>query len=251
MPICSLFGRLFYNTFRSTKALKLLSANPIVGNLILASLVAIATISFLKGATEESISARQMCNAISDDVEVRLEAGDAGVDVVRSQRNLDRESRKMTACTYEVERPSGSERKLFDVTYRVVERGLTSSIDEVKITEADMQSICEDESIYKQKEGEAGGIDFSPVRISLLLSRNEKVYPAFRWRCRYVPPKLEVAPPEAGIIPDVPPVDLGLNLDNFCKRTYGDEGLEKATFHHYDDSDSWYCSNPNLTANFD
>lgn len=251
MPVYSLFGRLFYNTFRSTKALKWLSANAILGNIILVLLVAIASITFIKGVTEDSISARQICNAVSDDAEVLLVAGDSDVDMIRSQRNLDRARHKMTTCTYEVERSSGSERRAFDVTYRVAAKELTSGIDEKKITKADMESVCEDESVYRRKEGEEEGIDFSPVDVKRILSDNRRVYPVFRWRCQYFPPARASAPPsEAGVVPDARPVEMGLNLDNFCARTYGNEGLDKATFHHYDESNSWFCTNPNLTANF-
>lgn len=249
MCICSLFGRLFHKTFSNTKLIDLLGARPVIGNLLLTSLVATTSILVVKNVAEDSISSGKLCDAISADVENRLNVKSDEIDRLSAKSILSDKNNKMVSCLYEFEKPSGSEKKRFDVVYRASDNGLTSNIEEVKITKEDLIGICEDESIYETKET----VDFSPVDIELFpLTSADKVYPAFRWRCRYFPPT-ESVPPSAqpDEQADPRPVEIGINLDNFCQEAYGDRKLTKATFHYYDDMDSWYCTNPNITADFD
>ena len=168
MYVCSLFGRLFHTIFSNTKMLDLLRANPVAGNLILTSLVVVTGVSMLKDAIEEdNISANQICNAASADIQNRLNIESLEITgrLAKSALSVDGdgelENNKLAFCIYEIEKAFGSERKNFDITHRVLEEELTSNIKEVKITKTNLRNICKDERTYENKPA----VNFTPTDI--------------------------------------------------------------------------------------
>ena len=248
MPVYSVFGRLFHKVFSSRKLIDLLGANPVAGNLVITALVTATALSLAKTVgTNNSFSASSLCNSIFVDAEGRLVGQGAEVIGLSAKRVLSNAGNKIVTCSYQIERVSGSERKDYDVAYHALEKGLTANVEERKIKREDLTSICEDKSVYEKV------VDFSPARIEPFLSASaDNVYPAFRWRCLYYPPNEPILPsskPDEQVDPK--PEAIGINLDNFCERKYGDQRLTKAAYHYYADSDSWYCTDPNITASFD
>ena len=252
MPVYSVFGRLFQRVFSSRKLIDSLGAQPIVGNLVIAALVAGTGLALFGAAAKDNrLSASDICNTVFIDEEGKLQKEGNEVVGLSAKRVLSDTNKKIVTCSYEVEAGLGTAQKVFDVVYRVPDNELIVNVEEKAITEADLESICRDESVYKATDKKTGKpkISFSPSDsdIELVFSTSfNTVYPVYRWRCLYHRNSESIPPlSNAGQTVDLPPVGIGINLDQYCQDKYGEDSWIGA-FHHYDDPRSWHCTDPNF-----
>lgn len=121
---------------------------------------------------------------------------------------------------------------------------------EIKIEERDLNVLCGDPTIYLPRLREKG-YDQSEYNFidqgAVLLEggKVENIYPVFRWVCQYeLIAKNQINLPQKPGKSFVIIVNTGLDMDrDLCQRKYEQDNLIKATYHDYNDPNSWYCTN--------
>lgn len=133
-----------------------------------------------------------------------------------------------------------------------------TTYSEQSIDQDVFNSLCKDKEVYESKLAEKrpqGKPDSHPdVPIEALgasLSNAEDVYPVFRWRCRYkvnsqAPLEQTEYPQYGETVSHI--VYTGIDLDSYCEEKFSDRNLTKATYHDYQDPNSWYCTNPDSNS---
>lgn len=131
---------------------------------------------------------------------------------------------------------------------------------EEKITKEVMEGLCRNPDFYEKKLKEKGfkqsEFNFSEQGLEFH-EKATNVYPAFRWSCKYRVTKKQDAsqnkPQDSqasfggGAVLEV---KTGMSMDeDYCKRSFSDRNLTKATYHDYNDPNSWFCTNPDFDKN--
>jgi hypothetical protein len=116
---------------------------------------------------------------------------------------------------------------------------------------SDLSTSCKNYFVYqgqKEKQDLEAKMSIQPKRILEAklepMSNAANIWPVFRWKCRYYsaprsgsPSASERKPPEKQLL-----LEIGLDLDSYCKAYYKNSGADKASYHDYEDASSWYCT---------
>ena len=192
--IYTLIGRLIYNFFNNPKILNLLIVKPLIGNLIVASLVTFTGFSIFGKNNSEKIDAQSMCEKTKTEVASQLEVDsskikDLSTEPTSSKSNI---GNQLFFCKYNIqEEPrSGlgnpnSSTKGYHIVYQVLRNELVASIKEAKITKDSLQEVCQDEAIYKKQLSKRKQYNPNEHRIikeglELQEDYQNTVYPVFR-----------------------------------------------------------------------
>lgn len=255
--IYTLIGRLIYNFFNNPKFLDLLTAKPLIGNLIVASLVTFTGFSIFGENNSEKIDAQSMCEKTKTEVALQLKVDSSKIKDLSAEPTSSKSNIKnqLFSCKYNIQEeprsglgnPSSSSRE-YHVVYQVLRNELVANIKEEKIATDSLQEVCQDETIYTKQllaRKQYNPKEHKIIKEGLELQQENTVYPVFRWKCKYkVIPKVDQPLDKPGS--QYPSIPVGLNLDVFCRSKFGKENLTKATHHYYNDPDSLYCVNPNF-----
>jgi hypothetical protein len=132
---------------------------------------------------------------------------------------------------------------------------------EEPITKEAMEGLCRNPDFYVPKLEEQG---FKQNEFNFLeqgLELNEKatnVYPVFRLACKYGVTRtsqgdIQNEPDNSGsnfgggVVSEA---KTGIRMDeDYCQRFFSDRNLTKATYHDYNDPESWFCTNPDFNKN--
>jgi hypothetical protein len=255
--IYTLIGKLICNFFSNSKILDLLKVQPIIGNFIVASLVTFTGFSIFENNNSKIIDAHSMCEQIKGEVASQLNIDSSKIIDFSPGTTSSNIEKQLFSCHYNIQEEaenrlgnSNPATKRYYIVYQVLRDEFVASIKEEKITEDALKEICRDETIYTRellakKQYNPDEHKIIEEGLELQADPQNTVYPAFRWKCKYkvVPQNYQ---PQEKPGSQFPSIYVGLDLDAYCKKNFGEEDLTKARYHYYNDPDSLYCVNPNF-----
>lgn len=126
--------------------------------------------------------------------------------------------------------------------------------EEQRIIKSDFAEVCENEDHYLDKlkrqniTKESHHINPLGVEYRGDAAENKSVYPVFRWKCVFQTKlkEQEDSKDEVKYAGDTySTIYTGISMDEFyCQTHFTSKKLTKATYHDYNDPNSWYCTTP-------
>ncbi len=236
--------------------LKWLSEHAVVGNFILTVLTGYSLANFVGMFLPESfdpdlIGKTEECVKRSEDPSTEVVVlsadpselqNDTGLDMLFGCRYIDAQANELQETEY-MRLQSVRKDSLEGNEYR-----------EEKITEANLDAICDNEEYFLPKLSSR----FRPETHIIepkgaeYVESAKSVYPVFRWACKYSVNEKGAAAPQDPLNSDSQStgssmgpqsVYTGISLDeHHCIPTYKSLELRKATYHDFNDPNSWHCT---------